>query len=114
MRVEFANDPDVCIREVLASGRYRNIVAIEIKGGRDISNIHNRNGEAEKSHQKARIDGFVECWTILGVSKIAPDAAQRESPATDRFFYLEELMKPDSNEAIEFREAVCSLVGVHG
>jgi hypothetical protein len=50
VKIEFSNDPDICIREELPSGNYRNLVAIEIKGGRDISNIHNRIGEAEKSH----------------------------------------------------------------
>ena len=67
VRVEFASDPDICIREELPSGKFRNLVAIEIKGGRDSSNVHNRIGEAEKSHQKARKDGYVECWTIVGV-----------------------------------------------
>jgi hypothetical protein len=70
VRVEFANDPDICIREELPSGRYRNLVAIEIKGGRDYSNVHNRIGEAEKSHQKARKEGYVECWTIVGVTDL--------------------------------------------
>ena len=31
--IEFANDPDICIREKMVSGKFRNIVAIEIKGG---------------------------------------------------------------------------------
>jgi hypothetical protein len=51
VRVEFASNPDICIREQLPSGRFRNLVAIEIKGGKDYSNVHNRIGEAEKSHQ---------------------------------------------------------------
>ena len=42
VRVEFAADPDICVREELPSGRFRNLVAIEIKGGKDYSNIHNR------------------------------------------------------------------------
>jgi len=32
VRVEFAADPDICIREELPSGKFRNLVAIEIKG----------------------------------------------------------------------------------
>jgi hypothetical protein len=78
VRVEFASDPDICIREELPSGRFRNLVAIEIKGGRDYSNIHNRIGEAEKSHQKARQDGYVECWTMVGVMDLNMEVAQRE------------------------------------
>jgi hypothetical protein len=52
-----AADPDVRIQEEF-SGKLQNKVAIEIKGGTDKSNAHNRAGEAEKSHQKARNEGF--------------------------------------------------------
>ena len=37
-----------------AASRDRPLVAIEVKAGTDASNIHNRIGEAEKSHLKAR------------------------------------------------------------
>jgi hypothetical protein len=60
VKVEFAADPDICIREELPSLKFRNLVAVEIKGGQDCSNIHNRIGEAEKSHQKAKKNGYVE------------------------------------------------------
>jgi len=42
-----------------------NIVAIEVKGGTDVSNAHNRAGEAEKSHTKAKGKGFRDFWTII-------------------------------------------------
>ena len=64
---------------------YRAKTPHEIKGGKDISNIHNRIGEAEKSHQKARKRGFVECWTMVGVGHTDMDLARKESPSTDRF-----------------------------
>ena len=48
-----STDPDIRIQEEF-EGKLRNKVAIEIKGGTDVSNAHNRAGEAEKSHQKAR------------------------------------------------------------
>ncbi len=89
--VEFSADPDITIRESLPSGDYRNLVAIEIKGGRDVSNVHNRIGEAEKSHQKARKEGFTECWTIIGVAKLDSSTARKESPSTDRFFHLDNI-----------------------
>ena len=62
--IEVASDPDVTITETLEDGA-RPIVSIEIKGGSDSSNVHNRIGEAEKSHQKAKRLGFFEFWTIL-------------------------------------------------
>lgn len=66
VQIEFSSDLDIRIIEKLRS-RDRNLVSIEIKGGTDSSNIHNRLGEAEKSHQKARINGFHEFWTIIRV-----------------------------------------------
>src|SRR5699024_1786232 len=63
-----APDPDLVIREeVNDSLVYK--VAIEIKGGADYSNIHNRVGEAEKSHQKARNDGAQDCWTVINLDR---------------------------------------------
>lgn len=68
--IEFAPDPDIVIREEFSKGKHRNIIAIEVKGGTDFSNIHKRVGEAEKSHQKARAAGYVECWTVVNVDRI--------------------------------------------
>ena len=78
--IEFASDPDIVIHEEMRPGVYRQLIAIEVKGGRDFSNIHNRIGEAEKSHQKARAAGFVECWTVVNVDKMDVETARRESP----------------------------------
>ena len=89
--IAFASDPDIVIRERLSTGADRNVIAIEIKGGHDVSNIHNRVGDAEKSHQKAREAGFVECWTIINVDRFDEVKLRRESPATDRFFRLSAL-----------------------
>jgi hypothetical protein len=110
--VQFANDPDICIRERLPSGAMRNLVAIEIKGGRDVSNVHNRIGEAEKSHQKASKEGFVEFWTILGVPRLDLGLASKESPTTDRFFLLDEIATEGGPQLTEFREQLLSRVGV--
>jgi len=110
--VEFSADPDITIRESLPSGDHRNLVAVEIKGGRDASNVHNRIGEAEKSHQKARKDGFTECWTIVGVAKLDPALAKKESPSTDRFFNLESIADKKSPQHAQFRERLRALVGV--
>jgi len=112
VRVEFAADPDICIREELPSGKFRNLVAVEIKGGQDYSNIHNRIGEAEKSHQKARNEGYVECWTMVGVTDLDMDLARRESPTTDRFYHIDHIIDPDSGEADDFRENLLARIGV--
>jgi len=98
----------------LPSGRFRNLVAIEIKGGRDLSNIHNRIGEAEKSHQKAKNEGYVECWTMVGVVDLNVDLARRESPTTDRFYHIDQITDTQSYEFEDFRENLLSRVGISG
>ncbi|MCX5976090.1 MAG: XcyI family restriction endonuclease [Coprothermobacterota bacterium] len=112
VRIEFSADPDICIREELPSGRFRNLVAIEIKGGRDYSNVHNRIGEAEKSHQKAKKDGYTECWTIVGVADLPIDLARKESPTTDRFYHLDRIADATSAEGEDFRESLLSRLGI--
>ncbi len=114
VKIEFASDPDICIREELPSGKFRNLVAIEIKGGRDYSNIHNRIGEAEKSHQKAKKQGYVECWTMVGVLDLDMALARRESPTTDRFYLIENIIEKAGTEFEDFRENLLSRVGIRG
>lgn len=108
--IEFFSDPDISIKEVLES-RIRPLVSVEIKGGTDASNIHNRLGEAEKSHQKAKMRGFFEFWTILRVP-IDYAYAKNESPTTTHFFHLDRISNPDSPEYSEFRELLGSLMGI--
>lgn len=111
--IEFASDPDIIIREQMRGGQYRNAIAIEIKGGTDFSNIHNRIGEAEKSHRKARADGYTECWTVVNVTRLDSEMAFKESPSTDRFFCLADL-KSDGAEFRDFRDRIVSLAGIRG
>jgi len=110
VRIEFSADPDVCIYEDLAS-KTRPLVSIEIKGGQDVSNVHNRLGEAEKSHQKARKRGFFEFWTILGAAADM-DMARRESPTTGHFFSLPQISDRRSAAFHEFRDLVRSILGI--
>ncbi len=112
--IEFASDPDIIIREEMDKGTYRNIIAIEIKGGTDFSNIHNRIGEAEKSHQKARNAGYHECWTVVNVDRIDLAMARKESPSTNRFYCISKLMTPQNEESRDFRNRIISLTGITG
>ncbi len=108
--VSFSSDPDIAITESMGSS-LRPIVSIEIKGGTDISNIHNRIGEAEKSHQKAKAKGFFEFWTILAV-EVDIDKAHQESPTSSRFFNLSQLRNTSSSEYKAFCHLVQSIVGI--
>lgn len=85
-------DPDVVIREEFAEGIVYK-TAIEIKGGKDRSNVHNRAGEAEKSHQKARQDGAGDCWTIISLESGTLSKLKKESPSTREWFDLDEIRK---------------------
>lgn len=110
--IQFASDPDIVIQEAIGKDTYRNIIAVEVKGGTDFSNIHNRIGEAEKSHQKARQYGYVECWTIVNVSRLDESKAKSESPSTNRFFRLSELIRTESSEHSDFRSRILALTGL--
>jgi hypothetical protein len=111
--IEFAADPDIIIQTEM-SNDYRKLIAIEVKAGSDFSNIHNRLGEAEKSHQKARRAGFVECWTVVNVDPFNARMAAQESPSTNRFYRIADLLKEDSSEYRDFRDRVISLTGIAG
>lgn len=110
--IEFAPDPDIVIREEMSTKKFRNIIAIEVKGGTDFSNIHNRVGEAEKSHQKAKAAGYVECWTVVNVDRIDMAMAGRESPSTNTFYRLSDLKSTEGDEYQDFKERVISLTGI--
>lgn len=110
--IQFASDPDIVIQEAMTKDSLRNVIAVEIKGGTDFSNIHNRIGEAEKSHQKARQAGYVECWTIVNVRRLDEAKAKAESPSTNRFFRLSELIQTESTEYTDFRSRILALTGL--
>jgi hypothetical protein len=108
--IQFASDPDIVIIETLKSGENK-IVSIEIKGGTDYSNAHNRLGEAEKSHQKAKQEGYNEFWTIVRVD-IDPKLAKNESPTTTKFFNLDNIENEEHPDAKKFAEIVSSKLSI--
>ena len=110
--IEFAPDPDIIIREEMRPGNFRQLIAIEVKAGSDFSNIHNRIGEAEKSHQKAKASGFVECWTVVNVDNIDVTMAHRESPSTNRFYRISALVAAAGDHYQDFKDRVISLTGI--
>lgn len=111
-RIEFAPDPDIAIRQVLESGSTRNRIAIEVKGGTDFSNIHNRLGEAEKSHQKAKSEGFTEFWTVINVAGVERSVWKQETPTTTELFYLEEIADIQNDEHARFKEYLIAELGI--
>jgi hypothetical protein len=86
-----STDPDIRIQEEF-EGKLRNKVAIEIKGGTDISNAHNRAGEAEKSHQKAKKQGFRDFWTLISKAGLSMEKLKQESPTTNSWFDVAQVL----------------------
>ncbi len=108
--IQFSSDPDIEIIEKLPTGM-RGLISVEIKGGRDISNIHNRIGEAEKSHQKAKRRGYFEFMTIISVD-INYETLKAESPTTTHFFHLDKISDINSREFKRFKDILSSVLGV--
>lgn len=110
--IAFSSDPDISVRETLSARTIKNVVAIEIKGGTDGSNIWNRLGEAEKSHQTAKQRDFVEFWTIHNVPNFDLAKAREKSPTSHRFYSLPHLLTPTSEDFADFRDRLAALVGI--
>lgn len=110
--IRFSSDPDITIQEEMEIGVFRNHVAIEVKGGKDYSNIHNRIGEAEKSHQKAKKDKYVECWTVINVDRLDMEMARKESPTTNQFYHISQLTEADSREFKDFSMQIRAIMGI--
>ena len=90
-KITLASDPDVTIQEH-AGNASTNVLAIEVKGGTDASNAYNRGGEAEKSHAKARLDGYRECWTVIKIRGVQFSRLRQGSPTTNAWFEVAEIV----------------------
>lgn len=106
--IRLASDPDVTIEELLpgSPSSRRRVTAIEIKGGTDRSNAHNRAGEAEKSHQNAKQQGYMTLWTIIHKTGLDVAKLKSESPTTDRWFDVAQVIAQDGEDWIAFHEAL--------
>jgi hypothetical protein len=106
-----STDPDIRIQEEF-EGKLRNKVAIEIKGGTDISNAHNRAGEAEKSHQKAKMQGFGYFWTLISKSGLSMDKLKQESPTTNSWFDVAQVLAREGDDWRDFRSRFAGEAGI--
>jgi hypothetical protein len=109
--IALAGDPDIRIQEEF-SGKLRNKVAIEIKGGTDVSNAHNRAGEAEKSHQKAKHEGFRQFWTIISKAGLNMKKLASESPTTQSWFDVSQVLGREGEDWNDFRSRIAEATGI--
>jgi hypothetical protein len=109
--ITMSHDPDVRIEEVVGEGLHHRI-AIEVKGGTDASNAHNRAGEAEKSHLKAKAAGFPEFWTIISKRGLDVAKLRAESQTTNHWFDIAEVLARKGSDWKAFRERLAAAVGI--
>jgi hypothetical protein len=109
--IRLSHDPDVRIQEYVED-QIHHKVAIEVKGGTDVSNAHNRAGEAEKSHQKAKRSGFPEFWTIIFKEGGLELKLRTESPTTNHWFDVGEVLARKGKDWEEFRQRIAATVGL--
>jgi hypothetical protein len=111
VRITQAADPDVRIEEEF-EGEYRPKTAIEIKGGTDKSNAHNRAGEAEKSHQKAKGEGFRDFWTVSATAGLDLTVLASESPTTNSWFDVVQVLGREGKDWTDFASRIAGEVGI--
>lgn len=109
--IALAADPDIRVQEEF-NGQLRNILAIEIKGGTDGSNAHNRAGEAEKSHRKAKRQDFRDYWTIIALAGLDASLLEQESPTTNSWFDVAQVLAREGSDWEEFRSRFAGAVGI--
>ncbi|MGI8550594.1 MAG: XcyI family restriction endonuclease, partial [Dehalococcoidia bacterium] len=109
--IALASDPDVSIQEDFR-GTLHNKVAIEIKGGTDKSNARNREGEAEKSHQKAKGAGFRDFWTIIAKKGLDLAKLRAESPTTTSWFNAAQVLGREGEDWEDLRSRLAGEVGI--
>lgn len=101
--VVVSSDPDIFVQESGAALE-ANRLALEIKGGEDGSNIHNRAGEAEKSHLKTKkVLGYQECWTVIASANHSLEQLKSESPSTDKWFDVLQVINQSGESWEEFK-----------
>ncbi len=109
--VSMGSDPDVSIRKTQPFQEKK--VCIEIKGGQDVANVHNRAGEAEKSHQKASAENWLQKWTVVyyaGLTEEQRKTLTTESPTTDCWFDVNEICARVGDSFENFRNKILELL----
>jgi hypothetical protein len=109
--IALSADPDISVQEDF-DGKLRNVLAIEIKGGTDVSNAHNRAGEAEKSHRKAKRRDFRDYWTIIALAGLDAAQLRDESPTTNSWFDVAQVLAREGPDWIEFRSRFAGAAGI--
>jgi hypothetical protein len=104
------SDPDIS----LYSGTGTNsqpTIAMEIKGGSDASNAHNRAGEAEKSHLKAVTIGYPQRWTFIRMPQ-QRDRYKPDTPSSTEIFELSEVEEQSGPDWQNFKRRFFAIINM--
>jgi XcyI restriction endonuclease len=105
LKAELIEHVPAGVQQMLAAAAIR-------KGGSDRSNAHNRAGEAEKSHQKAKIEGFWDYWTVIAKKGLDMARLKSESPTTRSWFNVSQVLAREGVDWEEFRHRLAGAVGI--
>jgi hypothetical protein len=111
VKIALASDPDVTITEIFPGSADQLQVALEIKGGTDRSNAHNRAGEAEKSHQKVKGKAR-DYWTLIAMKGVDKGQLRVESPTTRRWYDVAEVLARAGPDWERFRNDLGGATGI--
>lgn len=117
-RVVPSSDPDISVFREAQPDKGQpeeKLLCIEIKGGQDVANVHNRAGEAEKAHLKASRAGWHEKWTVIylvGLQQKQADKLLTESPSTDQWFDINEVCAQSGKTYDLFKNTLVSRFGL--
>ena len=105
-----SSDPDLRVDAIEGSSTAP-LLTIEIKGGDDTSNLHNRAGEAEKSQIKARQAGYEHRWTVIRMGGSERTRVEAETPSSTLLFEAQQIMDQSGADWKRFVAEFHALIG---
>jgi len=104
------SDPDVRVDLTSPLGDEVPLIVVEIKGGEDARNAHNRAGEAEKSHIKAKLAGYPHRWTIMVMKGLDRERLRSETPSSTELFEATEVMDQSGPDWEALKERFAEII----
>jgi hypothetical protein len=106
------SDPDIRLNQGVGSSS-KPLIAIEIKGGSDFSNAHNRAGEAEKSQIKAQQEGYQHRWTIIQMGGLPRATFETETRTSTAIFEFSQVVGQDGPDWKRFYTMFLELINAN-
>ncbi len=104
-----SSDPDISVNEGTGT-QASPLLAIEVKGGKDVSNAYNRAGEAEKSHITAKLQGYQHRWTIIHMKGADRKKIVEKTPSSTEVFEAADILNQSGIEWSRLRQQLRGLI----